>query len=162
MLFFDKYQKFRDVTSSVTLIEPSQIALERSKHIMQCYAPKAKIVTINKILDNLVASDFQTSNMTTKIHLFSNILDMPVFSIPLLIEKITSSTGENHFIAMSSDRSSYGGSERMEEFCNYFKNDENLNAVKTIKTDYFTVKNPSTYPGSKDFNVRYIYIDARI
>ena len=53
MFFFDKHQKSRNITSSVTLIEPSQIALERSKHTMQCYAPQAKIYTLNKLWTNL-------------------------------------------------------------------------------------------------------------
>lgn len=112
-------------------------------------------------MDKLVQSDLKTNNETTKIHLFSNILDMPAFNIPLLIEKIISSSGENYFIAMSSDRDSFGGSERVDELCNKLKNSSNLDTVK-IETNSFTVKNPSTHPKSKDFNVRYIYIEVKI
>lgn len=62
---------------------------------------------------------------------------MPVFNIPLLIEKIISSSGENYFITMNSDRDSFGGSERIDEFCNNFKKSRNLDTVK-IETNSFT------------------------
>jgi hypothetical protein len=85
-----------------------------------------------------------------------------VFSIPELFDKIITTKGENHFLAMSSDRSNYGGSARMDEFYNYFKDNSHLYAIKEIKTDSFTVTNPSNYPGSKDFDVRFVYVEVSI
>jgi hypothetical protein len=162
MLFFDKHKNSKKVTSGIILIEPSKMALERSKYILQCYAPDANIKTINKTLDDITNADLQTSNDATKIHLFSNILDMDEFSIPELFKKITTNKGENHFLAMSPDRSNYGGSARMDEFHNCFKDSNNLYAIKEVKTDSFTATNPSNYPGSKDFNVRYVYVEVSI
>ena len=59
------------------------------------------INTINKDLDSLVAKDFLKENKT-RIHLFSNILDMDVFSLSKLIELIKNNfPGENYFLCVS-------------------------------------------------------------
>jgi len=162
MLFFDKHKNSKNVTSSITLIEPSKIALERSKYILHCYAPDANIKPINKTLDNITNADIQTSNDATKIHLFSNILDIDEFSIPALFEKITTTKGENHFLAMSSDRLNFGGSPRMDKFYNCFKDNNDFYEIKKIKTNSFTRPNTSNHQGSKDYDVRFLYVNVSI
>jgi hypothetical protein len=162
MLFFDNLPDAKNITSSITLIEPSKVALERSKHIMQCYIPNAKIKDINKTLDNISPTDFHLSSESVKIHLFSNILDMNEFSISELFKKIILLKGKNFFIAVSSDRASYGGRERLDEFYNLFKKNEKSYTMKKLETESFVVKNPSSHSEAKDFNVRYVFIEIKV
>lgn len=88
--------------SQITLIEPSQIALKRASLHVSKFTNNTKIInTINKDLDSLVAEDFLKENKT-RIHLFSNVLDMDLFSLSKLIELIkTNLPGENYFFCVS-------------------------------------------------------------
>ena len=88
--------------SQITLIEPSQIALKRASLHVSKFINNTKIInTINKDLDSLAAKDFLKENKT-RIHLFSNVLDMDVFSLSKLIELIkTNFSGENYFLCVS-------------------------------------------------------------
>ncbi len=160
MLFFDKHKDARN-RSNITLIEPSEIALNRAKKILRCYMPKAKVKTINKVLDDIAENDIQADDSAIKLHLFSNIVDMDIFNIGKLLDKITTIKGKNYFIVMSSNRDSHGGSPRLNVFYNYFKNNDLYKVIKAEKNS-FVMKNPSTYPGAKDFNVRYVYIETKV
>ena len=159
MLLFDKHKNIRNFSSNIILIEPSEIALNRAKKILQCYSPKAKVKTINKTLDNITEDDIRTDDDIIKIHLFSNILDMEGFNIASLFNKITTTKGKNYFIAMSSDRGSFGGTERLNIFHELFKNND-LHKIIKIKSDSHVMENPSTHPESKDFNIRFVYIET--
>ena len=88
--------------SQITLIEPSQIALKRASLHVSKFINNTKIInTINKDLDSLAAKDFLNENKT-RIHLFSNVLDMDVFSLSKLVELIkTNFSGENYFLCVS-------------------------------------------------------------
>ncbi|SMN11430.1 hypothetical protein SPBRAN_1702 [uncultured Candidatus Thioglobus sp.] len=161
MLFFDKHKDTNNC-SNITLIEPSKIALNRAEKILQCYLPKAKIKTINKVLDDVTKNDIQTDDNAIKIHLFSNIIDMNVFNIKTLFDKITVNKGRNYFIAMSSDRNSFGGTERLDDLHNNFDKNSHLYKIIKIETDSFVMENPSTHPGAKDFNIRFVYIEIEV
>ena len=69
---------------------------------MSKFTNNNKIInTINKDLDSLLAKDFLKENKT-RIHLFSNVLDMDVFSLSKLIKLIkTNFQGENYFLCAS-------------------------------------------------------------
>lgn len=88
--------------SQITLIEPSLVAIKRaSLHVSKFTNNTTIINTINKDLDSLAAKDFLKENKT-RIHLFSNVLDMDVFSLSKLIELIkTNFSGENYFLCVS-------------------------------------------------------------
>lgn len=132
ILFFDKWQQKRKVTSKITLIEPSKIALDRAENILQCYLPKAEIISVNKTLDNVTQKEVETNGDIVKMHLFSNILDIDDFNIVDLLSKILASKGLHHFLAVSHNRSFNGGSERLREAYNKFT-DEQLSNLFTIK-----------------------------
>ncbi|SMM99372.1 hypothetical protein SPONN_505 [uncultured Candidatus Thioglobus sp.] len=161
MLFFDKHKDTSNC-SNITLIEPSKIALNRAEKILQCYLPKAKIKTINKVLDDVTKNDIQIDDNAIKIHLFSNIIDMNAFNIKALFDKITVNKGKNYFIAMSSDRNSFGGTERLDDFHNNFDKNSHLYKIIKIKTGSFVMENPSIHPESKDFNIRFVYIEIEV
>lgn len=160
MLFFDKHKDVRN-RSNITLIEPSKIALNRAKKILQCYLPKAKVKAINKVLDDVAKNDIQADDNAIKLHLFSNIIDMDVFDIGVLLDKITTIKGKSYFVVMSSDRNSFGGRKRLDMFHDYFENN-NLYKIIKAKTDSVIQENPSMYPGAKNFKIRSVYIEIEV
>lgn len=86
----------------ITLIEPSEIALKRASLHAAKFVGGNNILTINKDLDALLAEDLKNSIPVAKLHIFSNILDIELFSMSDLIDKISSTyTGENFFICVS-------------------------------------------------------------
>lgn len=97
---FINKSKLNKNINSIYLIEPSTIALKRaSLHLHKCYD---KIITINKDLDSLLDDDFFKLNSENNIHLFSNILDIDLFSLPHIIELLsTNFKGTNYFIIAS-------------------------------------------------------------
>ncbi len=134
ILFFDKWQQNRIVTSKITLIEPSKIALNRAESILRCYLQKGKIISVNKTLDNVDQKEIQTNGDTVKMHLFSNILDIEDFNIDNLLSKIfkIKSNGLHHFLAVSHNRDFDGGSERLRKAYNIFT-DKQYSNLFTIK-----------------------------
>ncbi len=143
ILFFDKWQQNRIVTSKITLIEPSKIALNRAESILRCYLQKGKIISVNKTLDNVDQKEIQTNGDTVKIHLFSNILDIDDFNIDNLLSKILKIKGLHHFLAVSHNRNFDGGSERLRNAYKIFTDEKYSNS--------FTTKE-HTKPTIKEFN----------
>jgi hypothetical protein len=88
--------------NQITLIEPSEIALKRGALHIKKYLPKANIATINKDLDSLTDTDFKNSKTATYLHLFSNILDIYLFSLTDLIQRLEKNfKGTNYFVCVS-------------------------------------------------------------
>ncbi len=115
MLFLDKfYSGFKKCLSKIKLIEPSSLALNRAKKVLQYYSPNTKIVDINKKLDDLDTKDLETDKNLGKIHLFSNILDIDGFDIAKLFNRIIKNKGHHRFLAVSHDRNFAGGTPRLE------------------------------------------------
>lgn len=86
---------------SVTLIEPSIIALKRASLNIFCYGIN-NIRTVCKQLDNLTINDICTKDENTKIHLFSNILDVELFTLSNLEKLISDSQKkQNYFVCTS-------------------------------------------------------------
>lgn len=87
---------------SVTLIDPSLICLKRAALHTKHFNNSIEINTVWKDIDAVEAEDLPSNRDTTKIHLFSNILDVDEFSILNLIGLIESSqTGTNYFVCVS-------------------------------------------------------------
>jgi len=145
ILFFDKWNQKRIVTSKIILIEPSKIALDRAESILQCYLPKAKIISINKTLDNVTQEEVQANDDTVKMHLFSNILDIDDFNIVDLLKKILASKGLHYFLAASHNRDFNGGSKRLKEVYKIFT-DEQYSNLFTIKEHVIKEFNAGKFP----------------
>ncbi|MEI6066156.1 MAG: hypothetical protein WCP96_02355 [Methylococcaceae bacterium] len=86
----------------ISLIEPSEIALKRAAlHIVK-FNESISLKTINKDFDNLNSSDFLNKNQVPTLHLFSNIIDIDLFSLTELLKLINSTfDGENYFVCVS-------------------------------------------------------------
>jgi len=84
------------------LIEPSEIAIKRASLHIRKFIADVRILTINKDLDSLGNNDFEFVHNRKYIHLFSNILDIDLFSMTNLIDLIKLNfKGENIFICVS-------------------------------------------------------------
>jgi hypothetical protein len=92
---------------SITLIEPSDIALQNGKRfIAQMFQspPSANSIvrTVHKSIDALDSTDFKSDPNHIKIHLFSNIIDVDKFELTPLYQTITSCfRGTNRIICTS-------------------------------------------------------------
>jgi hypothetical protein len=110
----------------ITLIEPSDIALKRATLHSNFFTGGNNILTINKDLDSLVDADLKNSIPTAKLHLFSNILDIDLFSMTSLLERVTKCfAGENYFVCVSPYVNDVKTS-RIDSFVNYFTKFKNF------------------------------------
>jgi hypothetical protein len=107
---------------SITLVEPSGVALERGagfvRQMAQGYLGKlGEIRSVGKYLDELAVGDLGGDGKTIKLHLFSNIIDVDTFDLYRLYELIVASfQGFNHFICTSPNN--HQG--RLDTFCHPF------------------------------------------
>ena len=118
--------------TDITLIEPSEIALKRAVLHIKKYDELCKINVINKDLNSLSNIDFANSPIA-KFHLFSNILDIELFSLSNLIKLVNESfKGENYFVCVSP----YIGGDikkgRLDTFMDSFKNNPHFEKIVSI------------------------------
>jgi hypothetical protein len=115
-----------------TLIEPSEIAIKRASLHLRKFSADTHIITINKDLDSLENEDFESSENKTKIHLFSNILDIDLFSMVGLIKLIEYNfRGKNIFICASPFVSNFK-TVRINGFVDSFSNKRNFQIISKI------------------------------
>tara|TARA_B110001469_G_C9619771_1_gene308774 strand:+ start:45 stop:800 length:756 start_codon:yes stop_codon:yes gene_type:complete len=120
VLFLDKFYKtHKNLISKITLIEPSSVAIHRAKEILSFYNPTLALSVISKKLDDVTGKELVTDIKNTKIHLFSNILDIEGFNIFDLFNKILDSKGRHTFLAVSHDREFSGGSQRLRDIYDF-------------------------------------------
>jgi hypothetical protein len=125
----------QDINYSVnkfTLIEPSVIAIKRASLHLRKFTSEIQIVTINKDLDSLEYDDFESSENRTKIHLFSNILDIDLFCMTDLINLIKYNfKGKNIFICVSPFVDTFK-TERINGFIKSFNNNSDFKLISNI------------------------------
>jgi hypothetical protein len=110
------------IESSVTLIEPSPLALRRAALHTTVFCPTAKIKTVCKYFDGILPKEIATNPEKVKIHLFSNILDIELFSLQNLKSLISQTQkGINYFICVSPYINDLK-TERLNSFMDYFEN----------------------------------------
>ncbi|WP_417559041.1 hypothetical protein [Mesoflavibacter zeaxanthinifaciens] len=129
--FIDYFNSNINKVKNVTLIEPSELALKRASLHIKKFDKTIDVSTINKDLDSLSTTDFE-NNSNVKVHLFSNILDIDLFSLTQLIELIkTTFKGENYFVCASPYVNPLKTS-RLDSFVKSFSTNSNFNLIKEI------------------------------
>ena len=109
---------------SITLIEPSSVAVWRGynfvRQMLQANLSSNSIIkTVNKHIDYLEFSDFVSSDINIKIHLFSNIIDVEAFDLNKLYNLIINCfQGINRIICTSPYQSARNY--RIDTFYNIF------------------------------------------
>lgn len=115
--------KLRPKITSITLVDPSPVALGRGHNFIREilgteFCTTAEIYRINKYLGDLEPSDFVSESNRIKVHLFSNIIDVETVDISKLHELIIKSfRGLNRFICTSPDNEH---KHRLDEFYTIF------------------------------------------
>ena len=96
------YLKEHNLDSSikkVTLIEPSQKALERAKVHIQAYCDNdVQIVTNSNFFENIEASDIASKSGRDVIHIFSNIIDVEDIDLKYLSGLIDKSVKTDNYL----------------------------------------------------------------
>ncbi len=90
-------------TSTFRLIEPSLAAISLGTTYLaqsfRYYDMKARVLSVNGYLDNLRHCDIETDDSAVKLHIFSNIFDIPSFDVIDLAKKIEATQkGKNYFL----------------------------------------------------------------
>lgn len=96
----DDDKTWQDYLKSIVLIEPSTVALNRAQAIARLKFPDAHIRTVNKKLEELNNKDLSFDTNKVMIHIFSQVLDIPLadeFNLLEFFETITSTIG-THYI----------------------------------------------------------------
>lgn len=137
MVFCDylKTKNFDFQKNKFTLVEPSKIALSRASLHLQKLTNLAEIFTINKDLDSTNKEDFIINkSVDITLHIFSNILDVELFSLSHLISLIeVTFSGINIFMCVSPYINELRTS-RINSFMDNFE--ENLNFCLIASEDY--------------------------
>lgn len=92
---------WKDRVKEVKLIEPSNVALDRAQAVAGLKFPHSTVKAVNKKLENLDDDDLVFEPHKTYVHIFSQVLDIPMsrkFSITELFEKITSTIGTHYIL----------------------------------------------------------------
>ncbi|MES2617347.1 MAG: hypothetical protein V4613_05685 [Bacteroidota bacterium] len=125
-------QKINYSFKKFTLIEPSEIAIKRASLHIRKFIADVQILTINKDLDSLENDDFEIVNSRTYIHLFSNILDIDLFSMTNLIDLIKFNfKGKNIFLCVSPFVDTFK-TERINGFVQSFSSNTNYKLISNI------------------------------
>jgi hypothetical protein len=123
LIDYIREKKIALTISQITLIEPSAAALNRGwEHIdALCQgAARPQVVMINKVADANLVAGLKADRRTTKIHLFSNILDISSVALDQVYRNVADSfKGDNYVVCVSPNN--YGGS-RLKLFFNKFMN----------------------------------------
>jgi len=115
------------IKPKITLIEPSEITIKRAALHIKSFFPDSQINTVCKYLDDVLIDDVFTNPKSVKIHLFSNILDVELFSLSKLEALISKSQkGVNYFICVSPYIDDFK-TDRVDGFRQYFQNNYNEN-----------------------------------
>jgi len=126
-----KKNNYSQIINLVTLNEPSEIAIKRGALHLTKFDEQIGIYTINKDLDSLNIEDFNV-NKSIKLHMFSNILDIDLFSMNKLTSLIKSTfKGINYFIIVSPYITEIKKN-RIDSFINEFSSNDNFEHIQSI------------------------------
>lgn len=134
--FFDKYG-IENINSCI-LIEPSELAIKRAALHIREFANDIKLKTVCKKLDSLTNEDIPPQR-NTRIHLFSNILDIDDYNQSQLCGLVNKSIGGTNYFLCTSPYIDDRKTDRVDNFKRYFEEKhkgkytllgENLNSGK--------------------------------
>lgn len=136
-LLFDHFgPSFVKRIEEIRLIEPSSVALERAKAVVDCYVGAKKSVAINRAFDGLCSEDMKIDDDLPHIHLLSNVLDIEGFDQARLFSGMFSdNVGDHIVLAVSHDRAHNGGSDRFEKLEAEIKNPKHSTHLRVLSSN---------------------------
>lgn len=145
----------------VILIEPSSVALERARYLINLINPNITLRCLNKKLDELNSDELKFGNCTPIFHMFSNILDIGGIDLKHLSQIVyTNLSAFNTIICVSPYY--YSGNVRINSFFNYFQRPLALERSELlsdkIQTGYtYNIKIVKLQPDAKEQIVNYVF-----
>lgn len=115
-----------------TLIEPSLIALKRASLHIKHFQNNAEIITLNKDLNELFKTELFQKTSNTKLHFFSNILDIDTYSLCELAEYVNNNFKGNNYFIIVSPFIPNSRKIRINEFVHYFKDKSDFKLLYSI------------------------------
>jgi hypothetical protein len=131
MAYFDFLSQIgtQQKIGSLTLIEPSEIALKRAALHVKVFSPTTWINTINRDVDALVSEDLIKTSTNTYLHLFSSILDVDGFSLTGLLQLVeVNFAGDNYFVC-SSPYINDTRTSKLDAFMEFFSKKKNFEII---------------------------------
>lgn len=119
LFLLNYYKDNKACINKITLID-SGIAVKLGKELIMIQSPTIpsnKISYIQKPINDISLEEIKSEPDYLKIHLFSNILDIPnAVDANVLLEKISKNKGKHLFLAVGHDRYFKGGTELVKAF----------------------------------------------
>ena len=98
---FLREKGYSQKVKTITLIEPSEICLERAALHDSVFFPDAEIKTVNKKFDDLTQDDIVCTEETPTLHILSNVLDILDFDLEEFAGLINGQVkGYNNFVSV--------------------------------------------------------------
>lgn len=119
------------------LIEPSPRALVRAEAVYRAMAPGMKVTCINSYLDDVTQEDIRNDVICNRIHVFSNVLDIPTFDHFELFKQGLS-VGFHHIWAVGHDRDFDGGTPRLRELMDALHLEDNKHLISNPQSSFET------------------------
>ena len=94
-------KQLKSNVKSITLVEPSELALKRAALHARKLFPQADIRTVKKFFDDLSFEDIRIEKNQTILHFFSNVLDVECFSIEKLAKLLMQNQSFNWLVCVS-------------------------------------------------------------
>lgn len=130
LLDYCKIKEINVTIKKITLAEPSNLAINRATlHINKLSNSQYTINTINKDIDSMAGEDIQTHSEHIKIHLFSNIIDVPFFDINKLTNLISRTQKSTNYFVCVSPHINNERNLRLDYFYQYFEENYNTTLI---------------------------------
>lgn len=122
---------------SLTLIEPSSVALSRALLHVDVFGQSAiNIKAVNKDFDCLEAKDISLDNECKTLHLFSNVLDMESFKLDRnFFSKISQAVVSDSIFVCVSPRRNDMQNNRLDMFFNFFDESFDVELISSRTND---------------------------
>lgn len=97
MVLCDVIKEKRAAIKTVTLIDPSDIALQQAQIYVAKFLPETEIKVINSGFDTITPEQFIHCAETTRVHLFANIIDVETVDLDSLGKLLGATRAQNDY-----------------------------------------------------------------
>jgi superfamily II DNA helicase RecQ len=141
-----KKKKLEHNIKKITLVEPSQEALNRGILHTSVYASKdVKVISINKYFEDVTPEEIESESGFPQLHIFSNILDVAQIDLKHLATLINQVVLSDNYLVCVGPLNPMN--QRIDAFLRYF-NPESIEKIYAFEDSYFQagfMSKPKTY-----------------
>ena len=136
---FLQYNSSISNVKKVTLIEPSEIALNRAVDLVKCYQNQNdfELKSYANFFESLDQSEIISQSDLPIVHIFSNILDVAQIDLKYLASLVDGNKNKNQFLVCVGPLNPMN--QRIDAFLNYF-NPKNRNVLHQFEDTFYKEK----------------------